>query len=43
MALHNQKGYVAHCVNYLELMNTMVLLTMPLESRDADASTSSVK
>ena len=32
------KSHVAHCFKCLELMNTMVLLTMLLVSHDADAS-----
>ena len=32
-----QKCYIAHCFNYLALMNTMVLLTIPWALCDADA------
>ena len=37
------KNYVTHCFNLIDLLNTMVLLTMALASHDADASTNSVK
>ena len=37
------KCHAAHCFSYLELMNGMVLLTIPLVSHDADASANSVK
>ena len=43
MASHNQKCSVAHCFNCLDLMNTVILLIMPLASYAADASANSVK
>ena len=43
MALHDQKCYIAYCFNYLDLINTMVLQSMPLTSHDADAIANSVK
>ena len=32
------KSYVAHCFHHLDLMNTTVLLTMPLTSHEANAN-----
>ena len=32
------KRSVAHCLNHLDIMNTMVLLTMPLALHASDAS-----
>ena len=43
MALHDQKHYVAHYFSHLDLMDTVVLLTMPLASHDGEASANSVK
>ena len=43
MASNDQKHYVAHYFNCLDLMYTVVLLTMPLASHAADASGNSVK
>ena len=37
------KIYVTHCANCIDLMTTLVLLTMPLVSHDADASANNVK
>ena len=37
------KIYVAHCFNFLDLMNTVVLLTMVLSSHDDDDSAINVK
>ena len=43
MASHDKESYVAHCFNYLNLMNAARLMAMPLASYDADASVNSVK
>ena len=41
VALHDKKSYVANCFSYLDLMNTVMLLTMPLASHDTYASSKS--
>ena len=43
MASNDQKSYVKHRFLYLDLIYTVVLLTMPFASHDADASANSVK
>ena len=44
MTLPDQENSVAHCFSCLDLMNTIVLLTMPLSLHDADdAITNHVK
>ena len=43
MVPHDQKGYVAHCFHCLDLMNGMMLLTVPVALHDADISANSVK
>ena len=43
IALCDPKSYITHCLNHLNVMNTIVLLAMALASHDADASVSSVK
>ena len=43
LTLHDQKCYVAHCLNHLDRLITIVLLAMPLVSDDAATTANSVK
>ena len=43
MALHSQKCDVVNCFNHIDVMNAVVILTMPWTSHDADAIVISLK